>query len=375
MYWLFFLIIFLILTFLSLTLNRYNRFFYGLSLSIFLISLIVGYFNGMDFANYYYGFLDHTKYSTFLTDREPLFELLFFYLDKITVDFYLSIIIYYILMLYLMFKIPLGSEDFKFNGSLFLLAIFLLCSVELYGEQIRQAMSMTLIIIYISNYMFKDNKKYILLFLACLFHYSSILVIIVIFISDRIKTKKKTLLALIIIMVSSYFVLFNLKWFVELASPFLNEKMSFKILFFIDKMGIKFRFGFFGLLNLIIIFMVLKYGKFKDSKLRFILNGVLLTSVLQISFYIFPIGQRFISTLIVFYIFCFVLYVVNPRLSSKYIPAILFVYMLSFFLVKDMQRDFFIDTPVHFFNYLYGDLNIDSLRQTVCSKHIHFCRN
>lgn len=67
------------------------------------VFMIDGYFNGIDWVNYYYGFITYTDVMDYLSSYEPLFGSEIFILKYLFTDFYLSIAMYYFILSVLLY--------------------------------------------------------------------------------------------------------------------------------------------------------------------------------------------------------------------------------------------------------------------------------
>ncbi len=103
MYWIIFLTFQFICVLLSWQLPFLKKIIFTLMIFILMFFMIDGYFNGIDWVNYYYGFITYTDVMDYLSSYEPLFGSEIFILKYLFTDFYLSIAMYYFILSVLLY--------------------------------------------------------------------------------------------------------------------------------------------------------------------------------------------------------------------------------------------------------------------------------
>lgn len=351
--------------------------FMTISMYVFLVD---GYFNGIDWVNYYSGFNDYNNISEFLTGYEPLFGFLVFILKKITDDFYFSIIIYYsIILVVLCYFLSNLSNILKGNSTVLLFLLLFVNGIDLFNDQIRQLMAVAFSVGALFH-LLQENRKtfYFLTFLAILSHFSAVVILCypLILKRKRVVVLMGTIGATCIILATlCHTVILNVLPLLGGAGSIVSNKLSF----YFSKFELK--FGFMAAINILVISRYVLIRTYKSETERVLWNGCFLASLFHLSFYFFPILQRLNPYFNIFYclLTSFYLYGLSKILTINriviYISVLLTVFSVTTGYFSDPARPTVYKS--YFLDYVSGkyDINIDKIRR--CNEFlsdIPFCR-
>ena len=284
--------------------------------SVLLISFIVGfrYDVGNDWAGYLADF-NNIKFNTFLTFEDQYYEFAFFYINKIIPQLGLS---YH----WMFFSVAFISWYFLYKSlpnKLIPLFIFFIFTTEYFFwsmNGIRQFVALT-IWIYSITFIIKREKYYyfLFLFIASLFHTSSVFLILFYFLPLKYNRKLFLILFLVSVFIGStdYILLFFFKILsllsiiIPVIEPYLRYLDFTKILINSD---LNYGLGYFFIVIvnfLLLLFSEAVIKKYSSSKIYFLLFAIG-TVIFNLSSNIFIIGRintylLFIKTIVLAYTF------------------------------------------------------------------------
>lgn len=339
-----------------------------------------GYFNGIDWVNYYSVFRDSNTVTDLMLSYEPLFSLLLFILKYITNDFYYSVILVYVIGLCLLFKYSsLLSKICDVNLTILLFLIFFLNGIDLFNDQLRQFLAFVLTLNAL-RYLFERSKRfYIYALIATGFHYSAIIILII----YPLIIKKRRDVFFIGAIISG-----------TLISLILSRDVLFMILSYLGQPGIylanklgayferfELKFGILIILDVLVIIWCVLRNRTNNWFESAMWNGAFLAAILHISFYFMPIFQRFNPYLNIFYCLLFSYYLrsayvrvnTDGLISSIAVCAILISVTVGYF--KDPARP--MEYHTFFMDYVSGNYDIEKDKLKRCNEFITdvpFCR-
>ncbi|QUG51755.1 EpsG family protein [Enterobacter cloacae] len=381
MYWIIFLTFQFICVLLSWQLPFLKKIIFTLMIFILMFFMIDGYFNGIDWVNYYYGFITYTDVMDYLSSYEPLFGSEIFILKYLFTDFYLSIAMYYfILSVLLYFAIIKLRGLFDFNICLFVFLLIVINGIDLFNDQIRQAMAFAISIFAFLKLLKNEKTRFIIIaFLAVCFHFSAIVVLL--FYPLVTKNKKSVIFfggcaAFCIVILSLSNELFS-NVISLFGAP--GAVISAKIKVYFSKFEPT--FGLLAIVNLLIIFRYFVATKYETEIERILWNGSFIASLLHLSFYFFPILHRlnpyfnlFYCLLSAYYLRSLIRLLTINRIVN-YLSILLIIASVNISYFNDPAR------PENYrgytLDYLLGYYDIDKDKIKRCNSFITdvpFCR-
>lgn len=292
MYWIIFLTLQLICVLLSWQFPPIKKIIFKLMIFTFMLFMVDGYFNGIDWVNYYYGFITYTDLVEYFSSYEPLFGFEVYILKYLFTDFYLSVAMYYlILSVLLYFAIIKLRGLFDFNICLFLFLLIIINGIDLFNDQLRQAMAFVMAMFAFIQLLKNEKTRFIILScLAICFHFSAAVVLLF------YPLVKKNKISVIFFGSCSAFCIVILSLSNELFSNIISllgtpgAVISTKIKVYFSQFEPT--FGLLAIINLLIIFRYIIVKKHETEIERILWNGSFIASLLHLSFYFFPILHR-----------------------------------------------------------------------------------
>ncbi|TBL92982.1 EpsG family protein [Hafnia alvei] len=352
-------------------------------ISIFVISgcFIDGYFNGIDWVNYFSGYEKNTTIIDFIKSYELLFASSLYVLKEIIGDFYYSIIILYIISFILLYRYSRKLSDyFCSNNTVFLFLFIFLNGIDLVNDQIRQFIA----VIFSINafyYMLNSKKRNFLVFsiTAFLFHYSAIMIILVYPLIRLSKIK-----VIIIGMMAAFSIIFltlypdmTVNLLSSLGNP--GEIVSSKMSAYFEKFS--FHFGALIIIDILIIFSYFFRKQYHNVHERYLWSGCFLAACLHMSFYFLPIFQRFNPYLYLFYCILFSYYFSHIKRYVSLYGLIIFFAVLA--ILVSVNIGYFTDPSRpylyrgYFIDYVNGLYSIENDKIKRCNEFltdVPFCR-
>lgn len=256
--------------------------------SFYAVTLL---FNGVDWLNYSYVYA-HYSSEDLLTSYEPLFSIYLFVTRELIANFQISVLILYIISFCVMIS-GLKKLPEKVNIPMFIFVFLLASTPALINDQIRQFVAVSVSILAFSHLLNKRKLRFVLYgLLAASFHYSSIIILLAYPLSlmDR---KSVFISGLVWIAIAVTFAS-SLPQLVSLLSsmPSVGPVIGGKIRAYISRFDIselKLGFG-------VVVDMIVFCGFFLfrgNGSLRTFWNLAFLSSCAHMTFYMFPIFNRF----------------------------------------------------------------------------------
>ncbi|MDX6019722.1 EpsG family protein [Scandinavium sp. V105_16] len=380
MYWVIFLSVCFSISIYSMLIPSLNKVLAIVLTILCFLFFVDGYFNGIDWVNYYSGFNDNKDILSFLSSFEPLFAITFYSLKYLTEDYYYSVILIYAIGLVALYR---NSKDFaqKYDVNLALLITLLIFvnGIDLFNDQLRQFLAFVCSLSALRYVLLSRKKFYILSVLAVCFHYSAI----VIFILYPFVKRKKIQVFWVGVFAALLVIFFTVSQ--EALFPLLSylghpgEVIGAKLAAYFSKFELK--FGLLVIFDLLIIFRYILRVPTGSEFERIMWNGSFLAAILHISFYFMPIFQRFNPYFNVFYCLLFSHY------FSSFFKRInrdgIFISLQIVVLLLSVNIGYFNDPArpaiysSYFVDYVSGRYNLDKDKVKRCNEFvtdIPFCR-
>lgn len=380
MYWLIFMVMALTLSLLSMLMPYQSKTIPKILLVMAFLFFVDGYFNGIDWVNYYVGFNDNQDFLSFVFSFEPLFGTLLFILKSVTNDYYWSMVIFYlIILLFLYLNSSRLTASLGGNLTVLLGTVFFVNGIGFFNDQIRQLAAFIVCIAALRAILENKKKFYLLATLAVCFHYSAI---IIMFLYPLIKKRKSVVILsgfvlsiAIIFLTVSHDIIFTILSYAGQPGAVISGKLRA----YFDQFEI--RFGALSLVDIAVVAWFISCKKFNSESERIIWNGAFIAAILHFLFYFMPIFQRFNPYFSIFYCILFSCYfkTIYTRLTSNAAVVFMVVILVSLSVNigyfndparPDEYRSYFID-------YATGNYNIDRDRIKRCNEFVTdvpFCR-
>lgn len=309
---------------------------FSVLVSFYAVTLL---FNGVDWLNYSYVYA-HYSSEDLISSYEPLFSLYLFITREIIGNFQISVLILYIISFCIMIS-GLKKLPEKVNIPMFIFVFLLASTPSLINDQIRQFVAVSISILAFSHLLNKRKFRFVVYaLLAASFHYSSIIILLAYPLSmmDR-KSVFISGVAWIAIAVS---FASSLPQFVSFISsmPSVGPVIGGKIRAYIARFDIgELKLGFGVVVDLIVFcgFLIFR----GTGSLRTFWNLAFLSSCAHMTFYMFPIFNRFAIYLNVSLVFIVAAHA-SIFFSKNTNSALLsFAAVLAYSIIVNMQ--FFMD--------------------------------
>lgn len=303
-------------------------------ISIYSASLL---FNGVDWLNYSFVFFKYSADEIMIT-YEPGFSLYLLITREIIGNFQVSILILYILSLFLINK-AVRQFPLEINAPFFLLVLLLASTPALINDQVRQFTALSMCIYGLTKLL--NGRKlafFLAIMLACTFHYSAIIAMIAYPIAHCRKRTTAVIgmawIAMALTFISAVSEVANLISYIPGVGIMIAKKIT---AYSSQYSSVNLSFGL-GVITDIIVFTGFALSRQRGVS-NVLWNIAFLSSCAHITFYLFPIFNRFAPYLNIGIIFLASMYYYRNNYLSRIISLIA---ITSYSLIVNVQ--YFNDT-------------------------------
>jgi len=256
--------------------------------SFYAVTLL---FNGVDWLNYSYVY-EHYSSEDLMSSYEPLFSLYLFITREIIGGFQISVLILYIISFCIIIS-GLKKLPEKVNIPMFIFVFLLASTPALINDQIRQFVAVSISILAFSHLLNKRKLRFVVYaLLAASFHYSSIIILLAYPLS--LMDRKSVFISGVAWIAIAVTFASSLPQFVSFLSsmPSVGPVIGGKIRAYIARFDIgELKLGFGVAVDLIVFCGFLLFRG--TGSLRTFWNLAFLSSCAHMTFYMFPIFNRF----------------------------------------------------------------------------------